>query len=396
MPEHRDEETGSTADRPLAHLRVLDLTRLFPGAFCTAMLADLGADVLRIEPPDGNDPVRTMPGGLAAYQRGKRSLALDLRHPDAPDVVRRLVGRVDVVVVESSVPRALAEAGIAYESAAADHPAIVWCSMPAFGRGSPYASRAGHDIAFLGYAGLLDLVAGGSVPGTPDYVLASPLAALVACVGILSAIAERDRSGRGRLVEASLVDSARWVIGEAAARVAAGERAGWGDAASRRAYRAGDGKLVTLSAAEPRTWAAFCAGIERPDLEPLLYADASGQEALRDVLAATFATRPAAEWVAHFASSPAAVGPVLSVDEVLEDEDVLARRSLVDLSGGSGDPQRALRNPLRSYDPEGVELEPGLGPPPHLGEHTIPVLTDAGFTPDEIDALREAGAIGTD
>src|SRR4029453_13167898 len=146
-------------------------SRMFPGAFCTLMLADLGAEVVRVEPPDGNAPVRTRPGGLAAYQRGKRSLALDLKHAAAPDVVRRLLASVDVVVVETALPATLVEAGISYQGAATDHPGLIWCAIPAFGRGSPYASRSGHDIAFLGYSGILALMAGSTIPATPAFVL---------------------------------------------------------------------------------------------------------------------------------------------------------------------------------------------------------------------------------
>ena len=185
-----------------------------------------------------------------------------------------------------------------------------------------------------------------------------------------------------------------WIIGEQIARVAAGGQAGWGEAASRRAYRTADGKLITLSAAGPRTWSAFCAGIERPDLEPRLQSDAAGQDALREELEAIFATRNAAEWVAHFDGTAAAVGPVLTVDDILVDDHVAARRSLVDVGRESGEPTRALRPPLRSFAPDGSELEVELGPPPRLGEHTDEVLTDAGFTADEIDALRRDGVLG--
>jgi crotonobetainyl-CoA:carnitine CoA-transferase CaiB-like acyl-CoA transferase len=386
--------TTNGGDRPLAGLRVLDLSRMFPGAFCTLMLADLGAEVIRVEPPDGNDPVRGMPGGLAAYQRSKRSLALDLKQPAAADVVRRLIARVDVVVVETALPRSLIDAGISYEAAAAEQPGLIWCAIPAFGKGSPYASRAGHDIAFLGYSGLLALMAGSTIPATPDFVLASPVAALVGCMGIVAAVAERDRTGVGRMVESTLMDSTMWVIGEQIARVAEGGQAGWGEAASRRAYRAADGKLITLSAAEPRTWSAFCAGIDRPDLEPRLHSDPQGQDALRADLEAIFATRTAAEWVAHFDGTAAAVGPVLTVEDILVDDHVAARESLVDVAPGSGEPLRALRPPLRSYGPDGSELEPALGPPPRLGEHTDATLADAGFTADEIARLREDGVIG--
>ena len=387
--------TPDGRDRPLAGLRVLDLSRMFPGAFCTLLLADLGAEVIRVEPPDGNDPVRGMPGGLAAYQRGKRSLALDLKQTAAADVVRRLLEHVDVVVVETALPRPLLEAGISYETAAAARPELIWCAIPAFGRGSPYASRSGHDIAFLGYSGILALMAGSTVPATPDFVLASPIAALLGCIGILAAVAERDRTGRGRMVESTLVDSTMWVIGEQIARVAAGGQAGWGEAASRRAYRAADGKMITLSAAEPRTWSAFCAGLDRADLEPRLHTDASGQDALRQELEAIFATRTAADWVAHFDGTAAAVGPVLTVEDLLVDDHVVARGSIVDLAGDSEDPLLALRPPVRAYAPDGSEIANALDPPPELGAHTDDVLRAAGFTAAEIAALRDDGVIGS-
>jgi len=383
-------------DRPLAGLRVLDLTRMFPGAFCTLLLADLGAEVIRVEPPDGRDPVRGMPGGLAAYQRGKRSLALDLKHPVAADVVRRLLAHVDVVVVETALPRPLLDAGISYESAAAERPELIWCAIPAFGRESPYASRSGHDIAFLGYSGILALMAGSTVPATPDFVLASPIAALFGCIGILAAVAERDRTGVGRMVEATLVDSTMWVIGEQIARVAAGGQAGWGEAASRRAYRAGDGKMITLSAAEPRTWSAFCAGLDRPDLEPRLRSDADGQETLRQELEGIFATRPAAEWVAHFDGTAAAVGPVLTVEDILVDDHVAARGSLVDLARDGEPSMRALRPPVRAYGPDGSEIVVTLGAPPELGADTDALLRAAGFGDEEIDALRRDGVLGAE
>ena len=387
--------TPDGRDRPLAGLRVLDLSRMFPGAFCTLLLADLGAEVIRVEPPDGNDPVRGMPGGLAAYQRGKRSLALDLKQTAAADVVRRLLEHVDVVVVETALPRPLLEAGISYETAAAARPELIWCAIPAFGRGSPYASRSGHDIAFLGYSGILALMAGSTVPATPDFVLASPIAALLGCIGILAAVAERDRTGRGRMVESTLVDSTMWVIGEQIARVAAGGQAGWGEAASRRAYRAADGKMITLSAAEPRTWSAFCAGLDRADLEPRLHTDASGQDALRQELEAIFATRTAADWVAHFDGTAAAVGPVLTVEDLLVDDHVVARGSIVDLAGDSEDPLLALRPPVRAYAPDGSEIANVLDPPPELGAHTDDVLRAAGFTAAEIAVLRDDGVIGS-
>src|SRR5207253_6606628 len=135
------------------------------------------------------------------------------------------------VVVESGRPATLHDQGVGYEPLAREQPGLVWCSISGFGDGSPYASRAGHDITFLGYSGLLGLMAGDTVPPTPDFVLAVPFGALIAVIGILAAVAERDRTGEGRFVDTSIVDAATWVIGEAVARVAQGHPPGWGQAA---------------------------------------------------------------------------------------------------------------------------------------------------------------------
>jgi crotonobetainyl-CoA:carnitine CoA-transferase CaiB-like acyl-CoA transferase len=377
---------------PLRHLRVLDLTRLHPGACCTAVLADLGADVLRIETPDGADPIRNLAGGPAAYYRGRRSITVNLKHQRAPEIVRRLIASVDVVV-DSGLPGPLRDAGMGYDALAGEQQALVWCSITGFGRGSPYAARAGHDITFLGYSGLLSLMAGSMVPPTPDFVLTAPFAGLVAAVGILAAIAERDRTGQGCFIDTSLVDSATWIIGEAVARVAAGGSPGWGSAASRRAYRTADAKLLTLAAAEPRTWAAFCAGIDRPDLQPLVYTYPGGQEALAAELEKVFATRTADEWLERFGDTAAAVGPVLSVEELLGDAHVVARGSVVELQGGGADPVRALRTPVHYIAPDGTAVPFSPGSPPKLGEHTDEALAAAGYGVDEIATLHREGAV---
>lgn len=375
---------------PLSHLRVLDLSRAQPGAYCTGVLADLGADVLRVEPRGTGDTTRMIPGAMDAYHRGKRAMTLDLKHDDAPSILGRLVAEVDVVV-ESGLPAALTAAGVDPAHLLAEHPALVWCTISGFGEGSPYARQPAHDITFLGYSGLMALMAGDTVPPTPDFVLAVPFGSLVAVVGILAALTERDRTGTGAHVDTSIVDSATWVLGEAVARVAAGQPAGWGESASRRAYRAADGKLVTLAAAEPRTWAAFCTAIERPDLADSLMDPPGGQAGLVAELAAVFATKTAAEWETQLADAGAAVGPVRSVEELLDDPHVAARGALVELDDGRG--TRVLRTPVRLRDAEGAEVPVHLAAPPGLGEHTDSALAAAGFTADEIAGFHDRGAV---
>lgn len=383
--------TSTSSGLPLAHLRVLDLSRLQPGAFCTGMLADLGADVLRVEQPGSGDPLRGIPGAADAYNRGKRSMTLDLKHARAPEIIRRLVAEVDVVV-ESGRPGALAARGIGYEQLSASDPGLVWCAITGFGQDSPYADRAAHDVTFLGYSGLLDLMAGATVPPTPDFVLAVPFGALVAVVGILSALTERAQTGRGRFVDASIVDSATWILGEAVARVAAGQQAGWGQSANRRAYRCADGRLVTLAAAEPRTWAAFCAALDRPDLADRAWGPPDDQAALATELEALFASRPAAAWLELLVDANAGFGPVNSVGDLLDDAHVQARGSIVTLDG---DPAgaRVLRTPVRLRDADGHEAPFAPSAPPASGEHTDDALAAAGYTDDEITALHADGAV---
>ena len=377
-------------DGPLAHLRVLDLSRAQPGAYCTGVLADLGADVLRVEARGTGDTTRMIPGAMEAYHRGKRAMTLDLKHDDAPAVLRRLIAQVDVVV-ESGLPAGLTAQGLDFATLVADQPGLVWCTLSGFGEGSPYAKRPAHDITFLGYSGLMALMAGDTVPPTPDFVLAVPFGSLIAVVGILAALTERDRTGKGAFVDTAIVDSATWVLGEAVARVAAGQPAGWGEAASRRAYRAADGKLVTLAAAEPRTWAAFCAAVDRPDLADALMNPPGGQAALAEELAAVFATKPAADWEAQLADAGAAVGPVRSIEDLLDDPHLAARGALVELDDDAH--TRVLRTPVRLRDETGAERPVHLGPPPALSEHTDTALADAGFTADEIADFHDRGAV---
>jgi crotonobetainyl-CoA:carnitine CoA-transferase CaiB-like acyl-CoA transferase len=377
-------------DGPLSHLRVLDLSRAQPGAYCTGVLADLGADVLRVEPRGTGDTTRLIPGAMEAYHRGKRAMTLDLKHDDAAAVLRRLIARVDVVV-ESGLPAGLGAQGIGYAGLSGDHPGLVWCTISGFGEGSPYARRPAHDITFLGYSGLMALMAGTTVPATPDFVLAVPFGSLIAVVGILAALTERDRTGTGAFVDTAIVDSATWVLGEAVARVAAGQAAGWGQAAARHAYRAADGRLVTLAAAEPRTWAAFCVAVERPDLSGALTDPPGGQDGLTEELAALFATKPAAAWEEQLADAGAAFGPVRTIVELLDDPHLAARGALVELDDEQH--SRVVRTPVRLRDETGAERPVHLGPAPALGEHTDAALADAGFTADEIAAFHDRDVV---
>jgi alpha-methylacyl-CoA racemase len=388
VSDHIDDGDGRG---PLQGLRVLDLSRLYPGAFCTLLLADLGADVVKVEAPRFGDGMRFLTpepfqAAHVALNRGKRSLQLDLKHPGAAGVLRRLVRDVDVVV-ESQRPGAMEALGLGFEQLRVENAGLVWCSLTGFGPDGPHADAPGHDITYLGSSGLLAQLAGGGVPAVPDVVLAVPLAALMGAVGILSAVTARRRTGVGARVDASMVDSAMWLLSEDVARAAAAPGPGWGALAGRGVYRCSDGRLVTVASTEARPWAALCAALDVPDLvDHVIGVD---EEEATARLAAAFARKPAAEWVRH-PGLAGGVGPVNGPADLLHDEHVRAREGIVHI-GGTG--PAVLANPLRFDRAFGAEGSCALGPPPELGEHTDEVLAAAGFSPAEVEALRDQGVV---
>jgi alpha-methylacyl-CoA racemase len=380
------------AGGPLAPVKVLDLTRMYPGAFATLLLADLGADVVKVESPGAGDGLRPMapPGEFnaahVALNRGKRSLVLDLRSPGAAAVLRGLVRWADVVV-ESHRPGQLDRLGLGYETMREENAKVVWCSVTGFGDTGPNTDAPGHDLTYLGYAGLLDRLAEG--PATPPATTISiPLAALMATVGILAGLAEANRTGQGRRLDANMVDSAMWVLAEDVARAANQPAPGWGTFAARNVYRCADGRDVTVAASEPKPWAALCEGLGTPDLlDHRMGVDDEAPVLAR--LTQVFATRPAAAWVVD-PGLRAGVGPVNQPADLLEDAQVTDRASLVALAASGA---RVLANPIRFEGEGGVSATLAGTDPPALGADTDAVLEAVGFTPAQIAGLRTDGVV---
>jgi len=393
---------------PLAGVRVLDLSRLLPGGFCSLMLADFGADVVKVEDTGMGDYVRwaappvegVEPSAASALflslNRNKRSIRIDLKTEAGREVLLRLARDADVLL-ESFRPGVLDRLGVGYERLREANPGLVYCAITGYGQDGPYRDRAGHDMNYLGLVGLLGL--SGEAAGPPVQA-AGQIAdigggALMAAFGILAALRERDSSGEGQLVDVSMADGAlSWLAMVAAEYFASGRppRRGAQPLAGAllcyRPYACADGH-VTLGALEPKFWQAWCRGVGREDLVERQF-DPPGSDAHSEV-EAVFAARTRDEWTAFAAEHDCCLEPVLGLDEALDSELVRAREMVVELEQpGAAAPVRLLGVPVKlSRTPGDAARAPG----PPLGGDTDAVLAAAGYAPEEVERLKAAGAV---
>ena len=394
---------------PLKGIKVLDLSRLLPGGFCSLLLADFGADVLKVEDTGMGDYVRWAPpayegaeqsaaGALfLSLNRNKRSIRIDLKTDAGKEVLLRLVRDADVLL-ESFRPGVLDRLGVGYERLREENPGLVYCAITGYGQDGPNRDRPGHDMNYLGLIGLLGLT--GEKDGPPVQA-AGQIAdlgggALMAAFGILAALRERDRSGEGQLVDVSMSDGAlSWLAMTAAAYLAEpvsapkrGELQLAGSLICYRPYRCADG-WVTLGALEPKFWQAWCRGVGREDLIEKQF-EGPGSDAHVEV-ESVFIQRTRAEWQAFAGEHDCCLEPVLDLDEALDSDLVRAREMVVELDQpGAERPVRLLGVPVKmSRTPGDANRAPGPG----LGEHTEAVLREAGYSGEEIEAMMEAGAV---
>jgi alpha-methylacyl-CoA racemase len=379
----------------LAGLRVLDLSRLLPGGFCSLLLADFGADVIKVEDMGMGDYVRADEPSFLALNRGKRSIRLDLKHEAGRDAFLRLTRTADVVL-ESFRPGVMDRLGVGYERLREENTGLVYCAITGYGQDGPFAARAGHDMNYLARAGLLGLT---GEPDGPPVQAAGQIAdigggALMAAFGILAALRARDRSGEGQLVDVSMTDGAlSWLAMVAARHFADGavpRRGGTelaGGLICYRPYRCADG-WVTLGALEPKFWQAWCAGVGREDLAKCQF-DPVGSDTHHEV-EAVFAQRTRDEWEAFGDEHDCCLEPVLALDEALRSELVRAREMVISVDQPGAGPVRLLGTPVKlSRTP----ADPARAGGPAIGADTDPVLAEVGYGPQEIGALREAGAV---
>jgi alpha-methylacyl-CoA racemase len=390
----------------LSQLKVLDLSRLLPGGFCSLLLADFGAEVLKVEDTGMGDYVRWSPpyhegaddsaksALFLALNRGKRSIRLDLKSDGGRDVLLRLVREHDVLL-ESFRPGVMDRLGVGYERLREENPGLVYCAITGYGQDGPYTARSGHDMNYLGLNGLLGLTgeAGGPPVQSAGQIADLGGGALMAAFGILAALRERDRGGEGQLVDVSMFDgSLAWLAMVAAAHLASGApppRRGDLELAGRlicyRPYACRDG-WVTLGALEPKFWQAWCRGVGREDLIDKQF-ERPGSDAHAEV-ERIFLERTREEWHEFAEQHDCCLEPVLGLDEALDSELVRARRMVVELDQPGTGGVKLLGVPVKMSRTPGAPAGPG----PALGEHTDEVLARLGYTQEEIAALKESGA----
>ncbi len=390
--------------KPLSGIRVLDLTRLLPGPVCTLHLADLGADVIKIEDTGAGDYARTLgvePGKtapvFAAINRNKRAMRLDLKKREGVEVFLRLVRDANAVV-EGFRPGVVDRLGVGYAACCEINPRIVYCAISGYGQTGPYRDIAGHDINYCGYAGLVDQTGvAGADPAIPNLQIADILGgAVVPAMGILAALLDAQRNGKGRYVDVAMTEGVLVHNLQALAAVALTGKAHprGADFLSGRepcysVYRTADGRHMAVGALERKFWERVCDVLQRPDLKAShweIRAGPGGRDAQwgKEQTSAIFATKPQAYWVEKFAGEDCCVSPVLTLEESFQDPQVLAREMVV-RDGAT----LQFAPPLKMSEYEFTVTRVA----PKAGEHSDEILREAGYTAARIQSLRAAGVI---
>jgi crotonobetainyl-CoA:carnitine CoA-transferase CaiB-like acyl-CoA transferase len=396
---------------PLDGIKVLDLTKLAPGPFCTMILADLGAEVIKIEEPGPPTGRRADQAGAAGTQgpvnsfssspynalgRNKQSIGINLKSGAGKEIYFRLAERADVIVEEYR-PGVAKRLGIDYEQLSAHNPRLIYCAITGFGQNGPYRDLVGHDINYIATAGVLSMLGRPGQPPTIPHNLVADYAGggMHGAIGVLAALVARSQTGRGQYVDVSMMDGSLSLLAQAFSAFFAGgklpqrgETIFDGGIPNYNVYLTKDGKYITIAAIEPWFFANLCRALGREDFIAHEF-DSSKRAEIARVFSETFKTKTRDEWFAILTRNDICAGRMLTLDEVPSDPQVLAREMIVEVEGPGGRKIKQVGVSLKFSDTPGSIRSLA----PQLGQHTDEILGALGYAKDEIDRWREAGAI---
>ena len=400
--------TAPSLAGPLEGLRVVELAHIMAGPVCGLMLADLGADVIKVERAPDGDPSRTFvppqqDGESAAFMmlnRNKRGIAVDLKAEGGRDVVQRLLRDADVVI-ENFRAGTMERLGLGYETLRAANPRLVYCEISGFGRTGPYAEMGGFDLIAQGFSGLMSITGEGA--GAPPLKCGAPLtdvtAGILGALGVTAAIVERERTGRGQRVDTSLYEAGiihtLWHSAIALATGVSPEALGTAHplSAPYEAFRTSDG-WITIGASNESTWRRLAPAVDRADLldDPRFRTNADrlrNRAALASLLEEILARRSTEEWIDRLAHAGVPAGPVATIGDMLAHPQTAARAMIASVDHSAIGAMRTLGCPIKlSASPTGVRRAA-----PCLGEHTREVLREVGYGDGKIAELASTGAI---
>jgi crotonobetainyl-CoA:carnitine CoA-transferase CaiB-like acyl-CoA transferase len=379
--------------RALEGISVLDLSRLFPGPYCSMILADLGAEVLRVE-----DRRFAAEGpGMPTVMRNKRHMTLNLKHPQGREIFNRLARGADVLL-EGFRPGVTERLGIGYESLKRINGGIIYCSVTGYGQDGPYRDLVGHDINYLSFGGVLGLTgeAGGKPAIPPIQVADMAAGGMNAALAILAALIARQRTGRGQYLDISMLDgivamlpfpaSLQWSLGQKPGR---GDTLLSGRYPCYQVYETMEGGFISIGALEPRFWEALCRKIGREDFIPAQFDEGEKRAEIFSFLRETFKKKTREEWMAELKDEDVCVGKILDLEETFRDPQVLARRMVTEFEDPRKGKVRLLSSPLKmSETPPEIRTAPAA-----FGEHTEEVLRELGYDAGQIAEMKKAGVV---
>ncbi len=393
---------------PLSTLKILDFSTLLPGPYATMMLADLGAEIIRIEAPNRPDLVRLLPpfspdGQSAQHSllnRSKRSLGLNLKTAEAPEIIKRLITQQGFdIIVEQFRPGVMDRLGVGYETLKEACPSLIFCSLTGYGQTGPYKDRAGHDVNYLALSGLLSYYGRKSTetppPPLPMQVADIGAGSLHLVIGLLAAVIRRMTTGEGGQVDIAMHDgvlawnavgAAKWLVGGENPEPE-GEILNGGSFYD--IYETKDGRSLSVGPLEPKFWHGFCQAIDREDLfEPGTHFDVTSQQALKEEVRKAILGKTLVEWQAIFAPLDVCVEPVLTTEEALAHPQAQARHMIVDIPM-QDKTQQQIGSPIKLSDHQPDYKFTGSV----LGEHSFEILSATGYTKKEIEAFIEKDVV---